>query len=238
MVAAETAIVWDAHLRSAICMSGIESLNGTREGYRPSTTRAGSRPISRPSKKVARRSKPQRQPPGRLANPPGFDGSTESMRSSSSRRRGDREPVVNSRSDRLPGACRDTKAGPTWYSRRRKPDLAPRRGGLLASVIGGGPARQWSSAERCARARWPTRAGPAGQGVRASHGPAERERFERCGGSLAREADAARGRVRQDPFGRARPQSRLALGDPASQADARVPGAGDRALAAQARRIE
>jgi acetyl/propionyl-CoA carboxylase alpha subunit/acetyl-CoA carboxylase carboxyltransferase component len=87
MAAAETAIVWDAHLGGhAVCLIGIESQNvprlGTRANDGPDQWSGGTLfPLS--SKKVARalRAASGNRPAVILANLSGFDGSPESMRS-------------------------------------------------------------------------------------------------------------------------------------------------------------
>ncbi len=86
MAAAETAIVWDAHLGGhPICLIGMESRNLPRLGYRPSDgpdrwTGGTLFPLS--SKKVARalNAASGNRAAVVLANLSGFDGSPESMR--------------------------------------------------------------------------------------------------------------------------------------------------------------
>jgi acetyl/propionyl-CoA carboxylase alpha subunit/acetyl-CoA carboxylase carboxyltransferase component len=86
MAAAETAIVWDAHLGGhPICLIGMESRNLPRLGYRPSDgpdqwTGGTLFPLS--SKKVARalNAASGNRAAVILANLSGFDGSPESMR--------------------------------------------------------------------------------------------------------------------------------------------------------------
>jgi acetyl-CoA carboxylase carboxyltransferase component len=86
MVAAETAIVWDAHLGGApVCLIGIESKNVPRWGYRPLDGPAdwtGGTLFPQSSKKVARaiNAASGNRPIVVLANLSGFDGSPESMR--------------------------------------------------------------------------------------------------------------------------------------------------------------
>ena len=86
MVAAETAIVWDAHLGGQpVCLIGIESHVVSREGYRPfdgPESWTGGTLFPHSSKKIARaiNSASGNRPVVVLANLSGFDGSPESLR--------------------------------------------------------------------------------------------------------------------------------------------------------------
>lgn len=86
MVAAETSIVWDAHLGGQpITLIGIESHVVTREGYRPfdgPESWTGGTLFPHSSKKTARaiNSASGNRPVVVLANLSGFDGSPESLR--------------------------------------------------------------------------------------------------------------------------------------------------------------
>jgi acetyl-CoA carboxylase carboxyltransferase component len=84
--AAETAIVWDAHVGGIpLTLIGIESRNVPREGYRPPDgpeAWSGGTLFPQSSKKVARalNAASGNRPAVVLANLSGFDGSPESMR--------------------------------------------------------------------------------------------------------------------------------------------------------------
>jgi acetyl-CoA carboxylase carboxyltransferase component len=189
MVAAETAIVWDAHLGGApICLIGIESRNVTREGYRPfdgpSSWNAGTLfPLS--SKKVARaiNAASGNRPLVVLANLSGFDGSPESMRKLQLEYGAEIARAVVNFQGPIAFLVVSRYHGGAYvvFSQALNPNLrASALEGSFASVIGGGPAAAVVfSREVRARALADPRVAELDKALRASPDPAARERFER-----------------------------------------------------------
>jgi acetyl-CoA carboxylase carboxyltransferase component len=189
MVGAETAIVWDAHLGGApVCLIGIESHNVTREGYRPfdgpSSWNAGTLfPLS--SKKVARaiNAASGNRPLVVLANLSGFDGSPESMRKLQLEYGAEIARAVVNFEGRVAFLVVSRYHGGAYvvFSQALNPNLrASALEGSFASVIGGGPAAAVIfGREVRARALADPRVAEVERLLRASPGPAARERFER-----------------------------------------------------------
>jgi acetyl-CoA carboxylase carboxyltransferase component len=189
MVAAETAIVWDAHLGGQpVCLIGIESRNVAREGYRPfdgpSSWNAGTLfPLS--SKKVARaiNAASGNRPLVVLANLSGFDGSPESMRKLQLEYGAEIARAVVNFQGRIAFLVVSRYHGGAYvvFSQALNPSLrAFALEGSFASVIGGGPAAAVVfSREVRARALADPRVAALDKALRASPGAAERERFER-----------------------------------------------------------
>jgi acetyl-CoA carboxylase carboxyltransferase component len=149
MVAAETAIVWDAHLGGhATCLIGIESQNVARWGFRPLDGPAeynGGTLFPQSSKKVARAINAASgvRPVVVLANLSGFDGSPESMRKLQLEYGAEiARAVVNFQGKILFLVVSRYHGGAyVVFSRELNPNLkAMAVEGSYASVIGGGPA--------------------------------------------------------------------------------------------------
>lgn len=147
--AAETAIVWDAHLGGhPICLIGIESQNVPRWGYRPLDGPAdwnGGTLFPQSSKKIARalNAASNNRPAVILANLSGFDGSPESMRKLQLEYGAEiARAVVNFRGPLIFLVVSRYHGGAyVVFSRELNPNLrAFALEGSYASVIGGGPA--------------------------------------------------------------------------------------------------
>jgi acetyl/propionyl-CoA carboxylase alpha subunit/acetyl-CoA carboxylase carboxyltransferase component len=147
--AAETAIVWDAHLGGhAVCLLGIESQNVPRWGYRPLDGPAdwnGGTLFPQSSKKIARalNAASGNRAAVILANLSGFDGSPESMRKLQLEYGAEiARAVVNFEGPLLFLVVSRYHGGAyVVFSRELNPNLrAFALEGSYASVIGGGPA--------------------------------------------------------------------------------------------------
>jgi acetyl/propionyl-CoA carboxylase alpha subunit/acetyl-CoA carboxylase carboxyltransferase component len=147
--AAETAIVWDAHLGGyPICLIGIESQNVPRWGYRPLDGPAdwnGGTLFPQSSKKIARalNAASNNRAAVILANLSGFDGSPESMRKLQLEYGAEiARAVVNFEGPLLFLVVSRYHGGAyVVFSRELNPNLrAFALEGSYASVIGGGPA--------------------------------------------------------------------------------------------------
>jgi acetyl-CoA carboxylase carboxyltransferase component len=147
--AAETAIVWDAHLGGyPVCLIGIESQNVPRWGYRPLDGPAdwnGGTLFPQSSKKIARalNAASKNRPAVLLANLSGFDGSPESMRKLQLEYGAEiARAVVNFDGPLLFLVVSRYHGGAyVVFSRELNPSLrAFALEGSYASVIGGGPA--------------------------------------------------------------------------------------------------
>jgi len=148
-VAAETAIVWDAHVGGVpVCLIGIESRSVPREGYRPPDgpeTWSGGTLFPQSSKKVARAlcAASGNRPVVVLANLSGFDGSPESMRKLQLEYGAEiARAVVNFVGPILFVVVSRYHGGAyVVFSQELNPSLeAAALRGSYASVIGGGPA--------------------------------------------------------------------------------------------------
>ncbi len=147
--AAETAIVWDAHLGGkAVCLLGIESQNVPRWGYRPLDGPAdwnGGTLFPQSSKKIARalNAASGNRPAVILANLSGFDGSPESMRKLQLEYGAEIARAVVNFEGPLVFLVVSRYHGGAYvvFSRELNPSLrAFAVDGSFASVIGGGPA--------------------------------------------------------------------------------------------------
>jgi acetyl/propionyl-CoA carboxylase alpha subunit/acetyl-CoA carboxylase carboxyltransferase component len=147
--AAETAIVWDAHLGGhSVCLLGIESQNVPRWGYRPLDGPAdwnGGTLFPQSSKKIARalNAASGNRAAVILANLSGFDGSPESMRKLQLEYGAEiARAVVNFEGPLLFLVVSRYHGGAyVVFSRELNPNLrAFALEGSYASVIGGGPA--------------------------------------------------------------------------------------------------
>jgi acetyl-CoA carboxylase carboxyltransferase component len=147
--AAETAIVWDAHLGGyPICLIGIESQNVPRWGNRPLDGPAdwnGGTLFPMSSKKIARalNAASKNRPAVILANLSGFDGSPESMRKLQLEYGAEIARAVVNFEGPLVFLVVSRYHGGAYvvFSRELNPSLrAFALEGSYASVIGGGPA--------------------------------------------------------------------------------------------------
>ncbi|MEY4545229.1 MAG: hypothetical protein RL685_1424 [Pseudomonadota bacterium] len=147
--AAETAIVWDAHLGGyPVCMIGIESQNVPRWGYRPLDGPAdwnGGTLFPQSSKKIARalNAASKNRAAVILANLSGFDGSPESMRKLQLEYGAEIARAVVNFEGPLVFLVVSRYHGGAYvvFSRELNPSLrAFALEGSYASVIGGGPA--------------------------------------------------------------------------------------------------
>jgi len=147
--AAETAIVWDAHLGGhPVCLLGIESQNVPRWGYRPLDGPAdwnGGTLFPQSSKKIARalNAASKNRPAVILANLSGFDGSPESMRKLQLEYGAEIARAVVNFEGPLVFLVVSRYHGGAYvvFSRELNPGLrAFALEGSYASVIGGGPA--------------------------------------------------------------------------------------------------
>ena len=149
MTAAETAIVWDAHLGGhPVCLIGIESQNVPRWGYRPLDGPAdwnGGTLFPQSSKKIARalNAASNNRAAVILANLSGFDGSPESMRKLQLEYGAEIARAVVNFVGPLIFLVVSRYHGGAYvvFSRELNPNLrAFALEGSYASVIGGGPA--------------------------------------------------------------------------------------------------
>jgi acetyl/propionyl-CoA carboxylase alpha subunit/acetyl-CoA carboxylase carboxyltransferase component len=147
--AAETAIVWDAHLGGhPVCLLGIESQNVPRWGYRPLDGPAdwnGGTLFPMSSKKIARalNAASKNRAAVILANLSGFDGSPESMRKLQLEYGAEIARAVVNFEGPLVFLVVSRYHGGAYvvFSRELNPSLrAFALEGSYASVIGGGPA--------------------------------------------------------------------------------------------------
>jgi acetyl-CoA carboxylase carboxyltransferase component len=147
--AAETAIVWDAHLGGhAVCLLGIESQNVPRWGYRPLDGPAdwnGGTLFPQSSKKIARalNAASGNRAAVILANLSGFDGSPESMRKLQLEYGAEIARAVVNFEGPIVFLVVSRYHGGAYvvFSRELNPNLrAFALEGSYASVIGGGPA--------------------------------------------------------------------------------------------------
>ena len=186
MVAAETAIVWDAHLGGCpITLIGIESHVVPREGYRPfdgPESWTGGTLFPNSSKKTARaiNAASGNRPVVVLANLSGFDGSPESMRKLQLEYGAEiARAVVNFKGPILFLVVSRYHGGAyVVFSQELNPGLrASALSGSYASVIGGGPAASVVFS-RDVRARTSThpRVVEVETALRASPSPEARER--------------------------------------------------------------
>ena len=210
--AAETAIVWDAHIGGIpVCLIGIESHTVARRGFvpagGPSSWTSGTL-FPQSSRKLARavNAASGNRPLVVLANLSGFDGSPESMRrwqleygaeigSAVTNFRG---PIVFVVVSRYHGGAF------VVFSKTLNEQLEIAAvEGSFASVIGGAPAAATVFARDVRRAPAGSpgtrgcRAGPGGNGARRRHGPGPARR-DHGGGAGGEAVRSGRG-VRPDP---------------------------------------